>query len=347
MENELCESNFSYQVTMKDGKDLIPSIRYDKEKRQISFVPHATEEVGTHEVTVVANLTSEAEENNGYLIEDAITVTVTSSIYPQVATTIDLVEATALYDSTFTLPQLTNEGEFAYSLKLKDGPDFVAFDSATKQLVFSDVSLADIGEYLITFDFNSETTVVTDADGQSVTRSAEDFNDLYLVDLEVKNITGKLRIQSVAVEADSVINMKFADASYIRTKKEEDVLDSFAFEIVEGAEGVDYSALEVSFLSFSEDGTELRVKAEVPGLALENEEKLMLNSTASFDMLSISDDPGKRLAEQSFLVTLGVEGTVDKPLTAEEDEPEDPDEDGGEAELSAYQTAMLEQCEWL
>jgi hypothetical protein len=52
-----CIDNFEYSVKMTNGSDLIVSIRYYPDSKEIHFIPHATTEVGTHEVTIKATQT--------------------------------------------------------------------------------------------------------------------------------------------------------------------------------------------------------------------------------------------------------------------------------------------------
>ena len=87
---------------MSNSSALISSIRYyPEEDRRIDFIPHASNEVGSHKVTVLATLTSEIEANNGTQIEQEITVTVEASNYPSVQSTVNKIELEIYYDHTY------------------------------------------------------------------------------------------------------------------------------------------------------------------------------------------------------------------------------------------------------
>ena len=210
---------------MSNGSALISSIRYYPNEKRIDFVPHATNEVGVHKVKVVATLNSKITANNQTKIEQDIEVTVVASNYPSVQTTVNQIEVEIFYDQVYSLPPIDNTGEFVFDLQLKSGPEFMTYDAVNRQLVFKDVELKHIKEYLIEMVWNTKTTVVKKEE-VSETRPADSFNQAYLIDLKVKDVTGKLQVKAVVVEEGYVMGLALTYPSFVNAASEAQVMEA-------------------------------------------------------------------------------------------------------------------------
>jgi hypothetical protein len=126
-------------------------------------------------------------------------------------------------------------------------------------IIFSDFKQDTVGSYEITLDWNTEsyTKVLNETTGEEETYYASSFNQPYIIDVQVNDIELDVLFTESLVEYGAIVVLKTDYPAIITAEEQKNILDSMSFEITEGSDEVNYSGLEIDFISF-ENNQELR-----------------------------------------------------------------------------------------
>lgn len=107
----VCVTDFSTITAVKsDGSELPVFMRWDPDNWQMRLVPHSKSEIGTHKVLFTATA------SDGTTIEQTVSITVKTYLYPQFKSTQGKVTVPLYYDYTYTLPDVVNYNDVSYEI---------------------------------------------------------------------------------------------------------------------------------------------------------------------------------------------------------------------------------------